>query len=131
MRTLPPHIRDRIMTFQTRVQLNMFQQTVDIPISVAGQEGTEQWAYTDVRPDAHMFWWLYYTTHPDGYLNRPLVIWLQVSIPQCRIQEFPVKAPTPKGGPIYYLTNCEEMKEYWPGGTLVICALYIHHCSKV
>ena len=25
-----------------------------------------------------MFWWLYHSTHPDGYLQRPLIIWLQV-----------------------------------------------------
>ena len=24
-----------------------------------------------------MFYWLYRTTHPDGYLNRPIVLWLQ------------------------------------------------------
>jgi len=37
----------------------------------------EQWGIVDVRPDAHMFYWFYYTTHEDGYLNRPLVLWLQ------------------------------------------------------
>ena len=43
------------------------------------QQNTEIWAYVEVRPGAHMFWWLYYTYHPDGHLNRPIVIWLQVS----------------------------------------------------
>lgn len=41
-------------------------------------EGTEVWAYVDVRPGAHMFYWLYYTYHPDGYENRPWILWLQV-----------------------------------------------------
>jgi len=39
--------------------------------------GTEEWAYVDVRPGAHMFYWLYQSYHPDGYLTRPLVLWLQ------------------------------------------------------
>ena len=43
------------------------------------QRNTEIWAYVEVRPGAHMFWWLYYTYHPDGHLNRPIVIWLQVT----------------------------------------------------
>jgi serine carboxypeptidase 1 len=39
--------------------------------------GTEAWGYIDVRQGAHMFYWLYHTYHVDGYLNRPLIIWLQ------------------------------------------------------
>jgi serine carboxypeptidase 1 len=39
--------------------------------------GAEAWGYVDVRPGAHMFYWLYYSTHAAGYLTRPLVIWLQ------------------------------------------------------
>jgi len=39
---------------------------------------TEFWGYIDVRPGAHMFYWLYHSSHPDGYLQRPLIIWLQV-----------------------------------------------------
>jgi len=39
---------------------------------------TEFWGYVDVRPGAHMFYWLYQSSHADGYLSRPLVIWLQV-----------------------------------------------------
>ena len=26
---------------------------------------------------ASMFYWFYRTTHPDGYLKRPLILWLQ------------------------------------------------------
>ena len=39
---------------------------------------TEFWGYVDVRPGAHMFYWLYLSSHADGYLERPLIIWLQV-----------------------------------------------------
>jgi Serine carboxypeptidase len=41
-------------------------------------EGTEVWGYVDVRPGAHMFYWLYHSYHPDGYLTRPLIVWLEV-----------------------------------------------------
>lgn len=36
----------------------------------------EDWSYVDVRPGAHMFWWLYFTT-ADPSSNPPLIIWLQ------------------------------------------------------
>jgi len=39
---------------------------------------TEFWGYVTVRPGAHMFYWLYHSYHHDGYLKRPLIIWLQV-----------------------------------------------------
>ena len=42
------------------------------------EDETEFWGYVDVRPGAHMFYWLYHSDHPDGYLRRPLIIWLQV-----------------------------------------------------
>ena len=41
-------------------------------------ESKQKWDYVTVRQDAHMFWWVYYTTASEGYQNRPLVIWLQV-----------------------------------------------------
>jgi len=41
-------------------------------------EGVEAWGYVDVRLGAHMFYWLYQSYHPDGYLTRPLILWLQV-----------------------------------------------------
>lgn len=40
-------------------------------------DGTEKWGYVDVRTNVHMFYWLYYTYHPDGYANRPWILWLQ------------------------------------------------------
>ncbi|EDV96063.1 retinoid-inducible serine carboxypeptidase [Drosophila grimshawi] len=40
--------------------------------------GEQDWGYVDVRPGAHMFYWLYYTTADvASYKERPLVIWLQ------------------------------------------------------
>ena len=40
-------------------------------------DGSEEWGYIPVRPGASMFYWFYRSTHPDGYLNRPIVLWLQ------------------------------------------------------
>ena len=37
--------------------------------------GTESWGYTTVRPEAHLFWWLY---KAQDYENYPLILWLQV-----------------------------------------------------
>jgi len=40
--------------------------------------GMQDWGYVTVRPGAHMFYWLYYTTtRVAQYSERPLVIWLQ------------------------------------------------------
>lgn len=40
--------------------------------------GLQDWGYIDVRPGAHVFYWLYYTTaNVPRYQDRPLVIWLQ------------------------------------------------------
>ncbi|KAH8302968.1 hypothetical protein KR044_012475, partial [Drosophila immigrans] len=40
--------------------------------------GEQDWGYVDVRPGAHMFYWLYYTTaNVSSYTDRPLAIWLQ------------------------------------------------------
>ncbi|ESN94317.1 hypothetical protein HELRODRAFT_69170, partial [Helobdella robusta] len=41
-------------------------------------DGKEKWAYVDVRPGAHMFYWLYRSYHKDDYKTRPLILWLQV-----------------------------------------------------
>jgi len=37
-------------------------------------EAKQTWNYVNVRPNAFMFWWLYYA---DDYANKPLIIWLQ------------------------------------------------------
>ncbi|XP_029164025.1 retinoid-inducible serine carboxypeptidase-like [Nylanderia fulva] len=40
--------------------------------------GEQEWGYVEVRPNAHMFWWLYYTTADvKSYYDKPLIIWLQ------------------------------------------------------
>ncbi|XP_072043586.1 retinoid-inducible serine carboxypeptidase-like [Amphiura filiformis] len=36
----------------------------------------EDWGYVNVREDAYMFWWLYYSTS-EPYSAAPLVLWLQ------------------------------------------------------
>ncbi|XP_077898409.1 retinoid-inducible serine carboxypeptidase [Ictidomys tridecemlineatus] len=42
------------------------------------EEGKEAWDYVTVRKDAHMFWWLYYTTNScKNFSELPLVMWLQ------------------------------------------------------
>ncbi|XP_015927838.1 retinoid-inducible serine carboxypeptidase isoform X2 [Parasteatoda tepidariorum] len=45
--------------------------------SSAPADRKEAWGYVDVRKDAHMFWWLYYTDQTTNYASYPLVIWLQ------------------------------------------------------
>ncbi|KAF2898897.1 hypothetical protein ILUMI_07280 [Ignelater luminosus] len=40
--------------------------------------GEQDYGYVEVRPQAHMFWWLYETTaNVTSITNKPLVIWLQ------------------------------------------------------
>lgn len=38
----------------------------------------QDWGWVQVRPGAHMFWWLYFTTADvANYSDRPLALWLQ------------------------------------------------------
>ncbi|XP_059473391.1 retinoid-inducible serine carboxypeptidase-like isoform X2 [Neocloeon triangulifer] len=39
--------------------------------------GGEDWGYLDVRPGAHMFYWLYTSTAASDPTTLPIVIWLQ------------------------------------------------------
>ena len=40
--------------------------------------GEQEWGYVKVRPNANMFWWLYYTTaNVSSFYEKPLIIWLQ------------------------------------------------------
>ena len=41
--------------------------------------GDQQWDYVEVRPGAHMFWWLHYTIDPNvsSFIEKPLIIWLK------------------------------------------------------
>ncbi|CAB0030123.1 unnamed protein product [Trichogramma brassicae] len=40
-------------------------------------DNTQDWGYAEVRPGAHMFWWLYYANVTTDFAEKPLVIWLQ------------------------------------------------------
>ena len=42
-------------------------------------DGSEEWGYMQVRPKAHMFWWLYRSPHrvDNGTAPWPTVLWLQ------------------------------------------------------
>ena len=46
-------------------------------MSSGTEDGSEEWGYIPLRPGASMFYWFYRTSHPDGYLNRPIILWLQ------------------------------------------------------
>ncbi|KAJ8664912.1 hypothetical protein QAD02_006574 [Eretmocerus hayati] len=41
--------------------------------------GEQDWGYVTVRPGAHIFWWLFYTTANDtaSFEEKPFLIWLQ------------------------------------------------------
>jgi hypothetical protein len=52
----------------------------------------EVWGYVDVRPGAHMFWWLYGTTAPARE-TAPLVLWLQGVSETARALAAPPAAP--------------------------------------
>ena len=57
----------------------LYDLTTNCIISAKGgtDDGSEEWGYIPVRPGASMFYWFYRTRHPDGYRNRPIVLWLQ------------------------------------------------------
>ncbi|XP_044468304.1 serine carboxypeptidase-like 51 [Mangifera indica] len=43
------------------------------------QDGSEEWGYVEVRPKAHMFWWLYRSPYrvEDPSKPWPIILWLQ------------------------------------------------------
>ncbi|KAK7261288.1 hypothetical protein RIF29_27597 [Crotalaria pallida] len=47
--------------------------------SLRSEDGTEEWGYVEVRPKAHLFWWLYRSpyrvTNPSN--PWPIILWLQ------------------------------------------------------
>lgn len=57
----------------------VFSATLSEPLKFVPYhaEPKQEWSYVDVREGAHMFYWLYYTTAPEGYQQAPLVMWLQ------------------------------------------------------
>ncbi|KAF3455146.1 hypothetical protein FNV43_RR05594 [Rhamnella rubrinervis] len=50
-----------------------------IAIAASTQDGTEEWGYVEVRPKAHMFWWLYRSPYrvEDPSKPWPIILWLQ------------------------------------------------------
>ncbi|XP_040362344.1 serine carboxypeptidase-like 51 isoform X2 [Rosa chinensis] len=47
--------------------------------AAATQDGSEDWGYVEVRPKAHMFWWLYRSPNrvEDPSKPWPIILWLQ------------------------------------------------------
>ncbi|CAL0304044.1 unnamed protein product [Lupinus luteus] len=47
--------------------------------SLKTQDESEQWGYVEVRPKAHMFWWLYRSPYrvEDPSKPWPIILWLQ------------------------------------------------------
>ncbi|KAJ8750347.1 hypothetical protein K2173_014262 [Erythroxylum novogranatense] len=52
---------------------------IGLAISVRIENGTEEWGYEEVRPRAHMFWWLYRSPCriEDPSKPWPIILWLQ------------------------------------------------------
>uniref|UniRef100_A0A1W7RAV1 Carboxypeptidase n=1 Tax=Hadrurus spadix TaxID=141984 RepID=A0A1W7RAV1_9SCOR len=49
-----------------------------IVCGISTVNGKEAWSYVNVRPDAYIFWWLYYAdVGEQNYSKYPLIIWLQ------------------------------------------------------
>eukprot|EP00268_Persea_americana_P008478 TRINITY_DN13282_c0_g2_i4.p1 TRINITY_DN13282_c0_g2~~TRINITY_DN13282_c0_g2_i4.p1 ORF type:complete len:143 (-),score=18.79 TRINITY_DN13282_c0_g2_i4:699-1127(-) len=48
-------------------------------IAVGTADGTEEWGYVEVRPRAHMFWWLYRSPQRSESSSSPwpIILWLQ------------------------------------------------------
>ncbi|XP_043478975.1 retinoid-inducible serine carboxypeptidase-like isoform X2 [Leptopilina heterotoma] len=43
-----------------------------------GFRGEQEWGFVTVRPGAHMFYWLHYTTaNVSSFTEKPLIIWLE------------------------------------------------------
>ncbi|GMY15916.1 serine carboxypeptidase-like 51 [Fagus crenata] len=51
----------------------------EIAVYAKDQEGSEEWGYVEVRPKAHMFWWLYRSPYrvEDPSKPWPIILWLQ------------------------------------------------------
>ncbi|KAI4322343.1 hypothetical protein L6164_022048 [Bauhinia variegata] len=47
--------------------------------ALRNQDGSEEWGYVEVRPKAHMFWWLYRSPYrvEDPAKPWPIILWLQ------------------------------------------------------
>ncbi|KAG7029828.1 Serine carboxypeptidase-like 51 [Cucurbita argyrosperma subsp. argyrosperma] len=47
--------------------------------AVRSHDGSEEWGYVQVRPKAHMFWWLYRSPYRVDHPSKPwpIILWLQ------------------------------------------------------
>ncbi|KAJ8667660.1 hypothetical protein QAD02_009323 [Eretmocerus hayati] len=54
-----------------------FFNDVENRIGIGGSE--QEWGFVEVRPGAHMFWWLFYVTGSinSTFYEKPLLIWLE------------------------------------------------------
>lgn len=64
----------------------------------------QAWGYVSVRPEAHMFWWLYGCSNASVVRDQqPLVVWLQVLLtlsPASPLSQLRLTSlPFPQGGP--------------------------------
>ncbi|KAF8397777.1 hypothetical protein HHK36_016699 [Tetracentron sinense] len=50
-----------------------------ITMAAGTLDGSEEWGYVQVRPKAHMFWWLYRSPYriEDPFKPWPIILWLQ------------------------------------------------------
>ncbi|KAF9595047.1 hypothetical protein IFM89_036375 [Coptis chinensis] len=48
-------------------------------LAAGTEDGSEQWGYVEVRPKAHLFWWLYKSPYrvEDPSKPWPVILWLQ------------------------------------------------------
>ncbi|KAI7984869.1 Serine carboxypeptidase-like 51 [Camellia lanceoleosa] len=56
-------------------------------LTAGTDDGSEQWGYVEVRPKAHMFWWLYRSPHrvEDPSNPWPTILWLQGGLEGSRV----------------------------------------------
>ncbi|KAG9441713.1 hypothetical protein H6P81_017567 [Aristolochia fimbriata] len=52
---------------------------VAVAVAAGTADGSEEWGYVEVRPKAHMFWWLYRSPQRDAVPESdwPIILWLQ------------------------------------------------------
>uniref|UniRef100_A0A7C9D4V7 Carboxypeptidase n=1 Tax=Opuntia streptacantha TaxID=393608 RepID=A0A7C9D4V7_OPUST len=52
---------------------------IAIARQLRSNDGSEEWGYVEVRPKAHMFWWLYRSPYRVDDPNKPwpIILWLQ------------------------------------------------------
>ncbi|KAK7262227.1 hypothetical protein RJT34_29790 [Clitoria ternatea] len=48
-------------------------------LALKSEDGSEEWGYVEVRPKAHMFWWIYRSPYrvEDPSKPWPIILWLQ------------------------------------------------------